>query len=257
MSVFHEQRICVKIGKSVTETFEMVKIAFGEEAMCRTQTYEWWKRFKEGRTSVVDPRLGRPSTSKTDDNAAKVREVIHSNRHLTVREVVGEVSISKTVCHEILTENLGVHHIAAKSVPRLLTDDQKQNRVDMSKELLDQSNDDNFLKNIITGDETWVYGYEVETKVQSSQWVSKTSPRPKKAHQMCSHVKVMLTVFFYSEGVVHYEFLPQGRTVNKEYYLEVMQRLREAVRKKRPDAWQENRWMLQRDNVLSFIVPCP
>ena len=46
-------------------------------------------------------------------------------------------------------------------------------------------------------------------------------------------VKVMLTVFFDSEGVVHYEFLPQGRTFNKEYYLEVMQRLREAVRKKK------------------------
>ena len=50
----------------------------------------------------------------------------------------------------------------------------------------------------------------------------------------------MLTLFFDSEGVVHYEFLPQGRTVNKEYYLEVMQRLLETVRKKRPDAWQEN-----------------
>ena len=80
MSVVHEQRICVKIGKSVTETFEMLKIAFGEEAMCRTQTYEWRKRFKEGRTSVDDdPRSGRPSTSKTDDNVAKVRE-IRSNR---------------------------------------------------------------------------------------------------------------------------------------------------------------------------------
>ena len=62
MSVFHEQRICVKlcvkIAKSVTETFEMMKIVFGEEVMCRTQTYEWWKCFKEGRTSVDDdPRL--------------------------------------------------------------------------------------------------------------------------------------------------------------------------------------------------------
>jgi hypothetical protein len=46
----------------------------------------------------------------------------------------------------------------------------------------------------------------------------------------------MLTVFFDSEGVVHYEFLPQGWTVNKEYYLEVMQCNREVVRKKRPDA---------------------
>ena len=108
MSVFHKQQICVKfcvkIGKSVTETFEMLKIAFGEESMCRTQTYEWWKRFKEGRTSVDDdPRSGRPSTSKTDDNVAKVREVIRSNR-LTVQEVAEEVSISKIVCHEILTE---------------------------------------------------------------------------------------------------------------------------------------------------------
>jgi hypothetical protein len=67
------------------------------------------------------------------------------------------VSISKTVCYEILTENLGMHRIAAKFVPRLFTDDQKQNQVDVSQELLDRANgNDNVLKNIITGDETWV-----------------------------------------------------------------------------------------------------
>ncbi|UYV64466.1 hypothetical protein LAZ67_3000846 [Cordylochernes scorpioides] len=35
-------------------------------------------------------------------------------------------------------------------------------------------------------------------------------------------------------GVVHHEFLPQGRTVNKEYYLQVMRNLHEAIRQKRP-----------------------
>jgi hypothetical protein len=40
--------------------------------------------------------------------------------------------------------------------------------------------DKNFLKNIVPGVETWVYGYDVKTKAQSSQLVSKTSPRPKK-----------------------------------------------------------------------------
>jgi len=104
MSVFHEERICAKffgkMGKSVTEKFEMLKIAFREEATGRTQTYEWWERFKEGRSSVDDdPRSGRPSTSKTDDNVANVREVIRSNRPLTVREVAEDVSISKAVCH--------------------------------------------------------------------------------------------------------------------------------------------------------------
>jgi len=93
----------VKIGKSVTETFEMLKVAFREGAMGRTQMLEWWKRFKEGQTSVDDdPRSGRPSTSKTDDNVANVREVIRSNRLLTVREVVEEVSISKQCAMKFL-----------------------------------------------------------------------------------------------------------------------------------------------------------
>jgi hypothetical protein len=42
---------------------------------------------------------------------------------------------------------------------------------------------------------------------------------------MRSNIKVMLTIFFfYSEGVVRHESLPQGKTVTKEYYLEVTER---------------------------------
>jgi len=77
----------------------------------------------------------------------------------------------------------------------------KENHVTVSQELFDHSNaDENFLKNVITGDETWVYGYDVETKVQSSQWMGKLSPRPKKAHRSRSNVKVMLIVFFLLKG---------------------------------------------------------
>ena len=90
-----------------------------------------------------------------------------------------------------------MHRVAAKFVPCLLTEEQKQNRVTVSQELLDRSNTvENILKNVITGDETWVYGYDVETKMQSSQCMGKSSPRPKKARQSRSNVKVMLTVFF-------------------------------------------------------------
>ena len=95
--------------------------------------------------------------------------------------------------------------------------------------------DPDFLKRVITGDESWAYGYDVETKAQSFQWKTPEEPTPKKAHQVRSTVKVLLTVFFNYRGVVHQEFLRRGRTVNKEYYLEVMRRLREAIRKKRPE----------------------
>jgi hypothetical protein len=68
-----------------------------------------------------------------------------------------------------------MHGVAAKFV----TEEQKQNRVTVSQELLDRSNtEEKFLKNVITGDEMWVSGSDVETKVQSLQWVGKSS-RPK------------------------------------------------------------------------------
>ncbi|UYV84861.1 hypothetical protein LAZ67_X003748 [Cordylochernes scorpioides] len=50
-------------------------------------------------------------------------------------------------------------------------------------------------------------------------------------------------------GVLHHEFLPQGRTVNKEYYLQVMRNLREEIRQKRPDLWKNKNWLLHHDNA--------
>ena len=83
-----------------------------------------------------------------------------------------------------------------KFEPRLLTDDQKEKRVEISLELLANANGNgNFLKNIIIGDETWVYGYDVETKMHSSQWMGNGSPRPKKARMSRSKIKVVLVFF--------------------------------------------------------------
>ncbi|UYV68774.1 hypothetical protein LAZ67_6000819 [Cordylochernes scorpioides] len=132
----------------------------------------------------------------------------------------------------------------------MLNCDQKQHRMNIANEMLDSVRDDpNLLQRVITGDEAWVYGYDVETKAQSSQWKLPHEPRPKKARQARSNVKVLLTGFFDCRGVVHHEFLPQGRTVNKEYYLQVMRNLREAIRQKRPDLWKNKNWLLHHDNA--------
>jgi hypothetical protein len=67
-----------------------------------------------------------------------------------------------------------MRRVAAKFMPLLLIDAQQENRVTVSQALYGPLNaDENFLKNVIKGDETWVYGYDVESKVQSSQWMEK------------------------------------------------------------------------------------
>ncbi|UYV61239.1 hypothetical protein LAZ67_1004007 [Cordylochernes scorpioides] len=166
------------------------------------------------------------------------------------RKVAEDLNISIGSCHSIFINDLGMRRVAAKFVPKLLNCDQKQHRMNIANEMLDSVRDDpNLLQRVITGDEAWVYDYDVETKAQSSQWKLPHEPRPKKARQVRSNVKVLLTVFFDCRGVVHHEFLPQGRTVNKEYYPQVMRNLREAIRQKRPDLWKNKNWLLHHDNA--------
>jgi hypothetical protein len=87
----------------------------------------------------------------------------------------------------------------------------------------------NFMKTITTGDESWVYGYNPKTKVQSSQWKTPGSLRPKMAQKVQSKVKVMLTVFFDHKGIVRYKYAPEGHIVNKKYYVEILCWLCDAV----------------------------
>jgi hypothetical protein len=66
-------KLCVKLGKSATETFEMLREALGERSLSRTAVFEWHSRFKAGQVSAVDDeRSGRPSTNKTIENAEKI-----------------------------------------------------------------------------------------------------------------------------------------------------------------------------------------
>jgi len=86
-----------------------------------------------------------------------------------------------------------MRRVSAKSVPRLLTDDQKENRVEISQELLANANGNkNFLKNIITGDEKLVYVYGVETKMQC---MGKGSPRPKSTGESVKDQGIVVCVF--------------------------------------------------------------
>ena len=76
-----------------------------------------------------------------------------------------------------------------------------------------------------------------------------SSPRPKKARQSRSKIKLMLIAFFDTRGIVHMEFLPQGQTVNQHVYKEILRRLLRSVREKRRELWQDNAWLLHQDNA--------
>jgi len=202
----------------------MIQQGFRDQSLSRIQVFQWHAWFKTGRTSVYDDEhTGRPARCTTPETFARIRELIRQNRRRTIRDVDEEVEFGYGTCQRVLTEELGMHRVAAKFVPRILTADQKQQRVNICAELRQfASDDETFLSRVITGDESWVYGYDPETKQQSSQWKSPTSPRPKKARQVKSNLKSMIFTFFDIKGIVHKEFVPTGQTVNSGFYSEVL-----------------------------------
>jgi len=110
--------------------------------------------------------------------------------------------------------------------------------------------DPTFLIKIVTGDESWVFAYDPETKMQSAEWHTSSSPQPKKLRLIKSKEKVMFIALFDIDGVVHDEFIPPGQTVNGHFYVKVLQRLHDAVRRKRHNKWQ-GEWFLHHDNASS------
>jgi hypothetical protein len=76
-----------------------------------------------------------------------------------------QLGISYGTCQCIFTEELMMRWITVKYVPRVLTYNQKQQCISVCCDFQEHvQNDPTFLAKIITGDETWVYGYDPRTK---------------------------------------------------------------------------------------------
>ena len=151
-----------------------------------------------------------------------------------------ELNINRESVRTILLEELHMLKVCAKIVPKLLSDDQKQHRVRACKDMLERIGaDPDFLGRISTGDESWVFQDDPETRRQSQQWMIPNSPRPKKACMSKSKIRTMLITFFHQKGLVHHEFVPQDQTVNQHFYQQVLNRLNDRVRRCRPALWKD------------------
>ncbi|GFO06842.1 histone-lysine N-methyltransferase SETMAR [Plakobranchus ocellatus] len=106
----------------------------------------------------------------------------------------------------------------------------------------------NFFANLITGDETWVHLNTPETKCDSMTWKHPSSPVTKKFKVQRSAAKVMATVFWDAKGVILLDILPQGQCINAARYCSTLDRLKEAIRRKRPGLLRRG-VLLQHDNA--------
>ena len=202
MNKNNEQRVaikfCFKAGKSATETFEMLKLAYGESVMSRAIVFRWYNLFAEGRESVEDDeRSGRPCVTKSNENIAKVAAVLKDHRNASCRLIEELTGIPKTIVQRIIRNDLKKRKLCARFVPHALTAELRQQRVSHAHDLLEMiETQPNFLESIITGDKSWCFAYDPETKRQSAEWVGEDWPRPKKLRFQKSKIKTILVIFW-------------------------------------------------------------
>lgn len=119
-------KFLVKLKKTPTECLKLLEKVYGEDVMSRTQIFEWHKCFKNGREKVEDdPNSGLPSTSKTDDNIARVKQLVRNDRRLTVRMFGEGLGLNRESVRKILLDDLGMPKMCAKMVPKILSKNQK------------------------------------------------------------------------------------------------------------------------------------
>jgi len=106
-----------------------------------------------------------------------------------------------------------------------------------------------FLNKIITGAETWCFVCDPETKQQSSECVGETSSQPKKLKFQRSCIKIILIIFFNSQGVMHKEFTPEGKAINAEYYKGGKKCLLKCIQRVHPAAFCSQDFLLLHDNA--------
>jgi histone-lysine N-methyltransferase SETMAR len=177
--------------------------------------------------------------------------------------IAESLNIPKTVALPILKEDLGKRKLCARLVPHSLTPEQREDRVTFCQDVIAMADaDKNLFNKIIMGDKTWCFAYDPETKRQSSEWVGKTSHRPKKLKFKMSRIKTMLIIFS-TQGVVHKEFAPEGKILIAEFYKGVMVHLLKPIYRVRPAAFCYRDFFLLRDNapahkaaiVCQFLTP--
>ncbi len=234
---------CQKKGDSIRDCFQSMTVVFGGDCFSERSVQRWWRDFSSG------VRDKDSITARNDENATKVLDLVMQDRRITIAQLVFETGLSTGSVQKLLRKDLKMNRVAAKFVPRMLRDEELTRRMAICQHWIDNVEaDPTILDCLITGDETWVWCYDPETKQQSSQWIRPgIDDRPKKFRRSRSTCKVMLTAFFDRQGIVHTEYTQQRITA--EAYVETLMRLRDSIRVRRPERWRRHDWILVDDNA--------
>ncbi|XP_054152869.1 histone-lysine N-methyltransferase SETMAR-like [Oppia nitens] len=190
---------CYRRALTAQEATDEINDTLGSNTVIYSTVTHWYREFKFGCTSLEDmPKSGRPREVTTDENVARIRELLQVDPRMTLIQMAYTLNISTERVHHILHNYLNARHVCVKWVPHVLSADQMATRVKICRENLKIFSDggDHFIYRLVTGDETYVYFYDNLNSKEAKLWVIEDEEIPKLAKREVHVKKIMYAIFF-------------------------------------------------------------
>ena len=218
---FHEYSLGHKVGQTRDNLCHTV----GQDKISLSTIKVWFSRFRNKDYRLDDkPRSGRPSEIDIED----LKALIERDPRLTTQCLAEQLGCSHTTIERHLSD-LGKTWKYGLWIPHELTKAQLDRRVDTCLELLSARRHFEWLNNLITSDEKWVMYVNYTCK---RQWLGSGETGIPTPNDQLHPKKVMLSVWWGTRGVIHWELLPKGCTVTAEVYCQQLERVAASLKKK-------------------------
>jgi [histone H3]-lysine36 N-dimethyltransferase SETMAR len=237
-------------GSGADQATQNINNTYGDDSISYRTTFMWFAKFRDGSFDLTDaPRAGRPSRINDDD----LIELLDEDCRRTTRELAAELNTTHTSIINHL-HSMGYHQKVGMWIPHNLTQINKNQRVTISASLLQRYQQATyqhrpFLSLIVTGDEKWVLYANFKTR---KSWVRKgEKPQPNVRPDL--HIKkIMLCVWWNVDGIVYWELLPHGSTINAEVYIAQLRKVDSAIKEKYPNL--KHTIIFQHDNARPHVA---
>ena len=229
-------------GHSARAACQKIREIYPNEGLGVTQCCVWFDRFRNGDRSLEDlPKSGRPSVV---DNEV-LRQLIESDPKQSAENMANMLGCGVQTIRDHL-HAIGKSYRAGVWVPHQLTDEQKSMRVMIANSNLIRHDKEPYLKRLVTSDEKWIL---YENPDCHKQWLSdgqKAVPTPKPG---LNAKKALLCVWWDWKGIIYWEVLPYGQTVDSNVYCRQLDQLDAALHRERPELVNRKGVILLHDNA--------
>jgi len=239
---------CFHWKKSAAEAHQMLVEAYGDSAPSDRFCREWFGRFKNGDFSVKDKKHpGQPKKFEDED----LETLLDQDSCQTQTELAESLGVTRQAISKRL-KAAGYIQKQGNYVPYELKARDVERRFCMSEMLLERHKRKSFLHRIVTGDEKWIH-YDNPKRKRS--YVKPGQPGTSTLKPNIHGAKVMLCIWWDQKGVIHYELLKPGQTINGDFYRQQLMRLKRAIAEKRPDyATRHESIIFHHDNARPHVA---